>query len=155
MRNSNLKFKSAVSCSLGPHFARPNKSRPLYSQGNRSNPKQIPNNMFEARLIQGALLKKIVEALRELVQEVNIDCSETGLALQAMDASHVSLCALVLRPDGFDHYRCDRNISLGVNLANLSKILKCAGNEDIITLKSEDSADNLTLMFESSRTLTV
>lgn len=107
--------------------------------------------MFEARLIQGALLKKIVEALRELVQEVNIDCSETGLALQAMDASHVSLCALVLRPDGFDHYRCDRNISLGVNLGNLSKILKCAGNDDIITLKAEDSADTLTLMFESNR----
>ena len=93
------------------------------------------------------------EALRELVQEVNIDCSETGLALQAMDASHVSLCALVLRPEGFDHYRCDRNISLGVNLGNLSKILKCAGNDDIITLKAEDSADNLTLMFESNRTL--
>lgn len=31
----------------------------------------------------------------------------------------------------------------------MSKILKCAGNDDSITLKAEDSADSLTLMFES------
>lgn len=109
--------------------------------------------MFEARLIQGALLKKIVEALRDLVTEVNVECSETGLSLQAMDASHVSLCALALRPEAFDHYRCDRGLSLGLNLTNLNKILKCAGNEDVVTLKSEDQADTLTLMFESSSTL--
>jgi proliferating cell nuclear antigen len=96
------------------------------------------------------LLKKIVEALRDLVQEVNVDCREEGLSLQAMDASHVSLCALNLRSDGFDHYRCDRTISLGLHLVNLSKFLKCAGNEDIITLKSEDSADSLSLVFESN-----
>ena len=38
--------------------------------------------MFEARLLQGALLKKIVEAIRELVVDVNIDCDENGLKLQ-------------------------------------------------------------------------
>jgi len=38
--------------------------------------------MFEARLLQGALLKKIVEAIRELVVDVNIECDETGLKLQ-------------------------------------------------------------------------
>ena len=44
-----------------------------------------------------------------------------------MDSSHVSLCALRMKAEGFDHYRCDKNISLGVNTPNLSKILKCAG----------------------------
>lgn len=31
----------------------------------------------------------------------------------------------------------------------MSKILKCAGNEDIITLRAEDNADTLTLVFET------
>ena len=31
----------------------------------------------------------------------------------------------------------------------MSKILKCIGNEDIITLRSEDSADALNVTFES------
>ena len=44
-----------------------------------------------------------------------------------MDSSHVSLCALKMNAEGFDHYRCDKSISLGVNTPNLSKILKCAG----------------------------
>ena len=52
-----------------------------------------------------------------------------------MDSSHVSLCNVMLRADGFDHYRCDKNISLGINFVSLAKILKCAGNDDVITMK--------------------
>lgn len=66
-----------------------------------------------------------------------------------MDSSHVSLCALKMRAEGFDHYRCDKNISLGVNTPNLSKILKCAGNDDLVTIKSEEETDTLNMMFES------
>ena len=38
----------------------------------------------------------------------------------------------------------------GMKLASLSKILKCAGNDDVITMKSEDSGDTITFMFESA-----
>lgn len=34
-------------------------------------------------------------------------------------------------------------------MANISKILKCAGNDDTVTLKAEDIADTLTIIFES------
>lgn len=34
-------------------------------------------------------------------------------------------------------------------LSSMSKILKCAGNEDIITLRAEDNADTLALVFET------
>jgi proliferating cell nuclear antigen len=105
--------------------------------------------MFEARLTQGILLKKIIESIRDLVTEGNLDCSESGISLQAMDSSHVSLCALSLRADGFDHYRCDRAMALGLNLGNMAKILKCAGNDDVVTLKSQEEGDKLTVMFES------
>ena len=37
-----------------------------------------------------------------------------------------------------------------MKLASLSKILKCAGNDDVITMKSEDSGDTITFMFESA-----
>ena len=54
---------------------------------------------------------------------------------EVIHCSHVSLVSLNLRSDGFEHYRCDRNISMGMNLANMAKCLKCAGNDDIITMK--------------------
>jgi proliferating cell nuclear antigen len=40
-------------------------------------------------------------------------------------------------------------MALGLNLANMGKILKCAGNDDIVTLKSQEDGDMLTVMFES------
>jgi proliferating cell nuclear antigen len=106
--------------------------------------------MFESRLAQGVLLKKILEAIKDLVTEANFDCNSNGLSLQAMDSSHVSLVSMLLRAEGFDPYRCDRNISLGINLASMSKMLKCAGNDDIITLKATDTgADVVSFIFES------
>ncbi|KAK4016022.1 proliferating cell nuclear antigen [Daphnia magna] len=105
--------------------------------------------MFEARLLQGSLLKKVMEALKELLNEAAWDCSDAGIQLQAMDNSHVSLVSLNLRAEGFDKYRCDRNLSMGMNLGSMSKILKCASNEDIITIKAQDNADTVTFVFES------
>lgn len=66
-----------------------------------------------------------------------------------MDNSHVSLVSLNLRSDGFDKYRCDRNLSMGMNLANMAKIFKCANNNDTVTIKAQDNADTVTFMFES------
>jgi len=105
--------------------------------------------MFEARLVQGRVFKQLIEALKDLVQDANIDCTADEISIQAMDSSHVSLVQVALQSNGFDHYRCDRAISLGFNSTNMSKILKCAGNDDVITLKADDSAEVLTLMFEA------
>ena len=83
--------------------------------------------MFEARLVQGSLLKKVLESIKDLVTDANFDCSANGFALQAMDSSHVSLVSLLLRNDGFEHYRCDRNMTMGMNLTNMvraSRLLK-------------------------------
>merc|ERR1711973_36979 len=66
-----------------------------------------------------------------------------------MDNSHVSLVSVSLRSDGFDKFRCDRQLSMGMNLSSMSKILRCAANDDIITIKAQDQADMVTFMFES------
>jgi proliferating cell nuclear antigen len=65
-----------------------------------------------------------------------------------MDSSHVSLVALKLKASGFEKFRCDRNISLGVNLVNMSKILKCAGGDDSLILKADDEGDTASFRFE-------
>ncbi|CAO3638580.1 unnamed protein product [Cunninghamella echinulata] len=105
--------------------------------------------MLEARLSEAKLLKAVLEAIKELVSECNFDCNDSGIALQAMDNSHVALVAMMLRADGFDPYRCDCNLPLGINLTSLNKILKCARNTDVTTLKANDNGDVLSLVFES------
>lgn len=69
-----------------------------------------------------------------------------------MDNSHVALVSMILKAEGFSPYRCDRNIALGINLVSLTKVLRAAQNEDILTLKAEDSPDVMNLVFESKDT---
>ncbi|KAN0023270.1 hypothetical protein ACTFIV_009401 [Dictyostelium citrinum] len=108
--------------------------------------------MFEARLLQASLLKKILESIKDLVESANFDCSPEGISLQAMDGTHVTLINLVLRNEGFETYNCDRSLSLGLSLVSLSKILKCAGNDDTLTIKARDNeSDTVTFVFESPK----
>jgi len=105
--------------------------------------------MFEAKISRAATLKKMVTAISELITDAKFECTPSGMALQAMDAAHVSLVALLLRKDGFEDYHCERNITLGINLEAMTKVLKCAGNDDTVTMKAQDDGDSVTFIFES------
>ncbi|OUU49664.1 MAG: proliferating cell nuclear antigen (pcna) [Candidatus Puniceispirillum sp. TMED52] len=104
--------------------------------------------MFEARMSDGLLLKKIIDSM-SWITETNFDCTDGGVAVQAMDANHVALASLVLHRGGFQHYRCDRPLTLGVNIASIGKILKCCNPEDVLTLKADDDGNSLMMMFEA------
>ena len=58
--------------------------------------------MFEAKLTEGHILKRIVEAIKDLVNEINLDVTSSGISLQAMDTSHVALVSLSLSSEGFE-----------------------------------------------------
>lgn len=51
-----------------------------------------------------------------------------------MDSSHVALVSLNLSQDGFETFRADTNMVLGISIANLAKVMKLADNTDTITL---------------------
>ncbi|KAH9058090.1 proliferating cell nuclear antigen [Lactarius vividus] len=105
--------------------------------------------MLEATLNEAATLKRLLDAVKELVQDANFECNESGINLQAMDNSHVALVSVKLHSDGFALYRCDRPIPLGVNLGSLTKVLKCAKDDDKCTLKATDDGDVLSLKYEA------
>ena len=79
----------------------------------------------------------------------NIILSDSGLSLQAMDSSHVALVSLTLGQNGFESYRADRAMTLGVSITNLAKVLKLASNDDKIILRAEEEASSLQIIFEN------
>lgn len=98
-------------------------------------------------------------AIKDLVEHANFDCNEDGLVglrtdqrLQAMDSSHVALSAVELRADGFEEYRCDRPMSIGVAITSLTKVLRSANNNDILNMRKGDNSDSLHLVFEGAST---
>jgi proliferating cell nuclear antigen len=86
------------------------------------------------------------------VTDANFECNEEGIVLQAMDNSHVALVSVKFSAPAFKRYRCDRPMPLGVNLTSLTKVLKCAKDDDICTLKAADEADVLNLVYEAKST---
>lgn len=78
---------------------------------------QTPAKMFEARLVKGSLLKNVLDAIKDLLKQASWDCADSGIQLQAMDNSHVSLVSVSLKAEGFDKYRCDRTLIMGMDLS--------------------------------------
>ena len=105
--------------------------------------------MFECTLGNGDLFKKIVAALSDLVEQGNFQVDSNMISFQGMDSSHVSLVSLQLKESGFDPYRCDRDIVLGIQFASLNKILKCMTSKDILSIRAEEDSDIVNFIFES------
>ncbi|PPR01310.1 hypothetical protein CVT24_006353 [Panaeolus cyanescens] len=88
-------------------------------------------------------------AIKELVTFANFECNEEGIFLQALDNSHVALVCVRLPLEAFKKYRCDRPLSLGVNLASLTKVMRCARDDDGCVLRADDEGNVLNLVFEA------
>ncbi len=56
-----------------------------------------------------------LQAFNSLVSEFNMEVTSSGIAVQAMDTSHVCLISLELDGGAFDPFRCDKNMTLGVS----------------------------------------
>ena len=69
-----------------------------------------------------------------------------------MDGSHVALVSLNLSMEGFEQYRCDANMVLGLSIATLAKVMKLADANDSITLQAEQDPSHLKLIFENPKT---
>lgn len=105
--------------------------------------------MFIAEFFEGLMLKKIVESIKDLVSEINLDINTTGISLQAMDNSHVALVVLTLDKDGFAVFKCDQRMTIGISMEHFHKVLKCASNDDTIVISTEDNPTHLNIKFEN------
>ena len=98
--------------------------------------------MFEARLMLGGVLKQLPEVLQDFFDYGRVstfDCSADGLVLQAMDTATAALVSIMLRSEGFDYYRCDHPVSLYMNVDALATLLKCANDDDAVTMRARSS----------------
>ncbi|KAM9888882.1 hypothetical protein OXX69_012976, partial [Metschnikowia pulcherrima] len=79
--------------------------------------------MLEGKFDEASLLKKIVESVKDCVKLCNFNCTEHGITVQAVDDSRVLLVSLLVGSSAFTDYRCDRDITLGIDLEPFSKII--------------------------------
>ena len=79
-------------------------------------------------------IKYLIELLRDLLTEGNLECYPDHIKLQAVDPSRVVLIHSRLEGEKFEEYYCPQHIVLGLNMEDLFKIIKNMENSD--TLKN-------------------
>lgn len=95
--------------------------------------------MFEAKIDVSYFLKT-VEALKDIVREVYLKFSKTGMTIQSMDPAHVAFVTLFIEKDGFDVYKCPKATKIGINLEYFGNVLKLSRSPlDKLTLKVDDT----------------
>jgi proliferating cell nuclear antigen len=108
---------------------------------------------MEATLESGLVMRKVLEALRELVTEANLRWSSTdGLTLIAMDSSHVALLSLRLPAEAFHVINVPAgSMVTGLSIEALRKVLRCGSNGDAITFRAERGSDTLQVILPNKK----
>lgn len=106
------------------------------------------------QLKNGKVLKKIIESIKDLLTDVNIKIDNNGLSIQAMDASHVSVCNVSIYKSSFDVFDgVDKTYCFGVNVSNLDKIFKCMMHDMSVSLESFDIMDKIGITFHNEKNI--
>ncbi len=100
------------------------------------------NLMLEVRTVQAPPFRCLIEALKEILTDANIEFDQTGMKIIAMDASHTVLVHLKLESKHFESYHCPNRIVLGIGMLNFFKLIKTLGNNDTLTLFIENDDQN-------------
>ena len=99
-------------------------------------------NLFEMKTIQASAFRTLIEALKEILTEANLEFDSTGIKIMAMDETHTVLVHLRLQADRFNEYFCAAKHVLGINMIYFFKLIKTMGNNDSLTLYLPQSNPN-------------
>lgn len=98
--------------------------------------------LLEIKTVQASTFKQIVDALKEILMDVNLEFDETGMKVVALDNTHVVLVHLKLDAERFETYHCEKKLYIGINMLKLHMLIKTVGNNDYLTLFVEKDDPN-------------
>lgn len=105
---------------------------------------------FELRTVQVGAIKSLIEALREILTETNMEISPRGIKIIATDPSVTILVSLFLNSEDFEHYDCAETLIVGVNIIHLFKLTRNIANNDALTMYiDEDKPSQLGIRIEN------
>jgi len=93
-----------------------------------------PDYLFRIRTVKAAPFRTLVEAIKDILTDANIEFDSQGMKIMAMDGTHTILVHLRLNADRFDEYHCPQKHVLGINMINFFKLIKTISNNESVVL---------------------
>ena len=110
--------------------------------------------MFKAEISDAKLLRDSLDAVSELIDEAELSVTPEGMRIVASDRAVVAVVNFFISKNAFDSYECDKETSLGVNLANMMQILR-RWKDEKMTISAEENKINLGFAGKSRRNFTL
>lgn len=119
-------------------------------------------NVFELKTVQTSVFKTLIEALKEILTDANIefhpgtsgaddDNARGSIKIIAMDPTQTVLVHLKLEGKFFEYYNCSRRTIIGISMLNFYKLIKTMTNNDTLTLfLTESDPNKLCIRIENS-----
>ncbi len=95
--------------------------------------------LFEMRTVKTSPFRTLIDAIKDILTETNIEVDQNGMKIMAMDGTHTILVHMRLHASMFDKFVCSKKCILGVNMMNFNKMVKQIKNEESLMLFMEKS----------------
>jgi len=80
----------------------------------------------------------VLSIVSEIVDEVLINIDSQSFSIKALDPSKIAMLSINLPPEAFQEYRVSEEVSIGIAVSVLSKILKQLKKSDRITIAANN-----------------
>jgi proliferating cell nuclear antigen len=86
------------------------------------------------KTIQASAFKAIFEVLKDIINDVNVYFTAQGMSILTIDTAHVTLVHMTLMAENFEEYDCQGEVTAGMNMSNVYKLLKSVSGQDTLTV---------------------
>lgn len=90
--------------------------------------------LLNVKTVQSQVFKQVVDALKDILNDVNVSADETGLKIVAMDSTNIVLIHMKLDADKFEEFFCEKKLYIGVCMLKLHMLIKTIGTNDLLSL---------------------
>jgi len=73
------------------------------------------NYLLNIKTVQASTIKLVIDAMKEILMDVNLEFDDTGMKIIALDNTHIVLIHLKLDADKFEKYYCEKKLFVGIN----------------------------------------
>lgn len=99
--------------------------------------------IVEIKTIKGIIVKKLFEVLKQFIKDSDIVFNKEGIKMTYIDTSENSFTFLKLYADKFESFKCEKDVSIGINMNILFKTIKSINRREIVTMYvNEGEEDN-------------
>ena len=97
--------------------------------------------MFKATL-KSDILKNIVNAISPVSDEVKFSITPEGMAMRAVDPTHIEMIGLDINKAAFDSFEADET-EVGLELDKVRDVLKLASSGDVVSIEQDSERGKL------------